>query len=53
MGRATNGVGMYEDPLTHLPHKSVQEFARGQVIYSPANPAAMSPYIQKKDTALP
>jgi len=40
MGRATNGVGMYEDPLTHLPHKSVQEFARGQVIYSPANPAA-------------
>jgi CRP/FNR family transcriptional regulator len=31
---------MYEDPLTHLPHKSVQEFARGQVIYSPANPAS-------------
>jgi CRP-like cAMP-binding protein len=41
MGRTTNhGAGMYEDPLTHLPHKSVQEFARGQVIYSPANPAS-------------
>jgi len=39
MSRATNGVSTYEDPLTHLPHKSVQEFARGQVIYSPANPA--------------
>jgi CRP-like cAMP-binding protein len=39
MGRATNGVGVYEDPLTHLPHKSVQEFARGQTIYSPANPS--------------
>ena len=39
MGRITNGIGTYEDPLTHLPHKSVQEFARGQIIYSPANPA--------------
>ena len=39
MVRATNGV-TYEDPLTHLPHKSVQEFARGQVIYSPANPSS-------------
>src|SRR5215470_15023413 len=39
MGRVL-GAGMYEDPLTHLPHKSVQEFARGQVIYSPANPAS-------------
>ena len=39
MGRATNGPGVYEDPLTHLPHKSVQEFARGQIIYSPANPS--------------
>jgi len=39
MGRTINGVGKYEDPLTHLPHKSVQEFARGQMIYSPANPS--------------
>jgi CRP-like cAMP-binding protein len=39
MGRTT-GAGMYEDPLTHLPHKSVQEFARGQIIYSPANPSS-------------
>jgi CRP-like cAMP-binding protein len=40
MGRVGNGPGSYEDPLTHLPHKSVQEFARGQVIYSPANPSS-------------
>jgi CRP/FNR family transcriptional regulator, cyclic AMP receptor protein len=40
MARAMNSSGVYEDPLTHLPHKSVQEFARGQQIYSPANPAA-------------
>jgi len=39
MARTFNGPGTYEDPLTHLPHKSVQEFARNQVIYSPANPS--------------
>src|ERR1051326_7949932 len=40
MGRATNVMGgTYEDPLTHLPHKPVQEFARNQDIYSPSNPA--------------
>jgi CRP-like cAMP-binding protein len=28
-----------EDPLTYLPRKSVQEYAKGKVIYSPQQPA--------------
>jgi CRP/FNR family transcriptional regulator, cyclic AMP receptor protein len=28
-----------EDPLTYLPRKSVQEFAKGRIIYSPEHPS--------------
>jgi len=34
------GVGLpYEDPLTYLPRKSVQEFAKSRVVYDAQNPA--------------
>jgi CRP/FNR family transcriptional regulator len=36
--RADTGLP-YEDPLTYLPRKSVQEFGKNRVIYSPENPA--------------
>lgn len=29
----------YEDPLTYLPRKPLQEFARGQMVYSPDRPS--------------
>jgi len=36
--RAQMGVS-YEDPLTYLPRKAVQEFAKGRIIYNAQNPA--------------
>lgn len=30
---------IYEDPLTYLPRKPIQEFARGRTIYSPESPS--------------
>jgi len=39
----TRGVAVglaYEDPLTYLPRKPVQEFAKGRVIYDAQNPSS-------------
>src|SRR5580700_7797717 len=36
--RVQMGVS-YEDPLTYLPRKTVQEFAKGRIIYNAQNPA--------------
>jgi hypothetical protein len=34
-------VGLpYEDPLTYLPRKAVQEYAKNRIIYDVQNPAA-------------
>lgn len=38
MIRAANSGLAYEDPLTYLPRKPVQEFAKGRVIYDAQNP---------------
>jgi CRP/FNR family transcriptional regulator len=39
MGRGTEVERSYEDPLTYLPRKPIQEFAKGRVIYDGHQPA--------------
>jgi CRP/FNR family transcriptional regulator, cyclic AMP receptor protein len=39
MIRARNSAFPYEDPLTYLPRKPVQEFAKRRVIYDPQQPS--------------
>ena len=39
MNRADEAVLSFEDPLTYLPRKPVQEFARRRVIYDPHQPS--------------
>lgn len=39
MNRLSETVSSWEDPLTYLSRKPVQEFAKGRVIYSPDRPA--------------
>ena len=36
--RNANAGLVYEDPLTYLPRKPVQEYAKGRVIYDAQNP---------------
>lgn len=38
MGRTTELEHAFEDPLTYLPRKPIQEFARRRVIYDPQQP---------------
>ena len=38
MGRGTEQEHSFEDPLTYLPRKPIQEFARRRVIYDPQQP---------------
>jgi len=38
MGRGTQLEHSFEDPLTYLPRKPIQEFARRRVIYDPQQP---------------
>jgi CRP/FNR family transcriptional regulator, cyclic AMP receptor protein len=38
MMRSANAGLVYEDPLTYLPRKPVQEYAKGRVIYDAQNP---------------
>jgi CRP-like cAMP-binding protein len=40
MMRSANAGLTYEDPLTYLPRKPVQEYAKGRVIYDAQNPTA-------------
>src|SRR6202051_2141059 len=39
MSRSANVGLTYEDPLTYLPRKPVQEYAKGRVIYDIQNPS--------------
>ncbi|HEY1338489.1 MAG TPA: Crp/Fnr family transcriptional regulator [Bryobacteraceae bacterium] len=39
MGRITENNPICEDPLTYLPRKPVQEFAKGRTIYDPQQPS--------------
>jgi len=39
MNRLRDSVFTYEDPLTYLPRKPVQEFAKRRVIYDPQQPS--------------
>jgi len=39
MGRGSETTQSFEDPLTYLPRKSVQEFAKKRVIYSAQQPS--------------
>ena len=40
MMRSAHAGLTYEDPLTYLPRKPVQEYAKGRVIYDLQNPSA-------------
>ncbi len=40
MGRGTDFERSYEDPLTYLPRKPIQEFAKWRIIYDRAQPSA-------------